>query len=174
MVAAGCEPLMMHRGGARTPPAMTLEQCLELARGSLSRLAPGEAQRAMCEGAVLVDIRAESQRRRDGVVPGSLFIPRNVLEWRCAPSSAARDPRVSDPDLHLILMCDEGYQSSLAAAALQQLGMPRATDLLGGFQAWRLAGLAVETHTADSETSGSGVGGANHRFAHEFGPVAQG
>jgi rhodanese-related sulfurtransferase len=124
--------------------AMTLEQCLELARSSLSRLEPSEAALAMCTGAVLVDIRAESQRERDGVVPGSLFIPRNALEWRCAPSSAARDPRVSDPDVQLIVMCDEGYQSSLAAATLQRLGIRRATDLIGGFQAWRHAGLPVE------------------------------
>jgi rhodanese-related sulfurtransferase len=152
---------------------------LERARSSLSRLTPGEAERAMREGAVLVDIRSESQRERDGGVPGSLFIARNVLEWRCAPSSAARDPRVCDPRLRVILMCDEGYQSSLAAATLQQLGLPRATDLIGGFQAWRDAGLAVEplkvdAHRSGAEEAGAEEAGAARAPGGEFGPVGQG
>ncbi len=100
-----------------------------------------DAFQAVDQGAVLVDIRADFQRERDGIVPGAVFIPRNVLEWRCAPDSAWRDPSVSDPDRRLILMCDEGYQSSLAAATLQALGLPHATDLIGGFQSWRSAGL---------------------------------
>jgi rhodanese-related sulfurtransferase len=78
------------------------------------------------------------------VVPGAAHVPRNALEWRCDPTSPHRDPRVSDPDRELIVMCDEGYQSSLAAATLQELGLPAATDLVGGFQAWREAGLPVE------------------------------
>jgi rhodanese-related sulfurtransferase len=90
-----------------------------------------------------VDIRAESQRERDGVVPGALFIPRNVLEWRCDPQSEWRDERVADPGRRLIVMCDEGFASSLAAATLRQLGLEHATDLIGGFQAWRAAGLPV-------------------------------
>jgi rhodanese-related sulfurtransferase len=167
-------PLVPHRRHRQDADGMTLEHCLEIARGSLPRLVPREAELAMRGGAVLVDIRSESQRRRDGVVPGSIFIPRNVLEWRCTPSSAARDPRVSDPDLRVILMCDEGYQSSLAAAALQQLGMPHATDLAGGFQAWRGAGLAVEPDSADAESSCAGGGGAEHGPQDQFGPVAQG
>jgi rhodanese-related sulfurtransferase len=91
-----------------------------------------------------VDIRSESQRARDGVIPHAIFVGRNVLEWRCAPDSDARDPRISDPDRRLILLCDEGYQSSLAAANLQRLGLPLATDVDGGFQAWRAAGLPIE------------------------------
>ena len=78
------------------------------------------------------------------MVPGSVFFPRNVLEWRCDPASPARDERVSDLGRKLIVMCDEGYQSSLAAANLRRLGFERATDLAGGFQAWRAAGLPVE------------------------------
>jgi rhodanese-related sulfurtransferase len=74
-----------------------------------------------------------------------VFIPRNVLEWRCDPRSEFRDERVSDPARTVIVMCDEGYQSSLAAATVKQLGLPRATDLDGGFQAWRAAGLPVAT-----------------------------
>ena len=98
----------------------------------------------MDAGAVLVDIRSEAQRARDGVVPGSLFIARNVLEWRADPASSWRDPRVADPSREIVVMCNEGYQSSLAAANLQELGLERATDLVGGFQAWRAAGLPVQ------------------------------
>ena len=94
------------------------------------------------DGAVLVDIRSEAQREQDGVVPGSVYFPRNVLEWRCDPASPARDERVCDPSAHLIVMCNEGYQSSLAAANLKRLGFERATDLDGGFQAWRAAEVA--------------------------------
>jgi rhodanese-related sulfurtransferase len=94
--------------------------------------------------AVLVDIRPPDQRERDGAIPGAVVIPRNVLEWRCAPDSDWRDPAASDPAQLIVLVCDEGYQSSLAAANLQRLGLPRATDLIGGFQAWRAAGLPVE------------------------------
>jgi rhodanese-related sulfurtransferase len=122
---------------------MGIDELLDQARRGLERLTPEEAQAAMADGAVLVDIRSESQRARDGVVPDAVFIPRNVLEWRCDPTSESRDERVSDPRRRLILMCDEGYQSSLAAAVLQRQGLPAATDLDGGFQAWRAAGLPV-------------------------------
>ena len=122
----------------------TVEELLERARARLARLDPGAARAAIDAGAVLVDIRAESQRRRDGVVPGSVFIARNVLEWRCDPSSEHRDPRIDGREHQLIVMCNEGYQSSLAAATLHELGLTDATDLDGGFQAWRAAGLPVE------------------------------
>jgi rhodanese-related sulfurtransferase len=121
----------------------TIEELLDEARGRLRRLEPAEASGAHADGAVLIDIRSEVQRGRDGVVPGALFFPRNVLEWRCDPSSPSHDPRVDDLDRALIVMCNEGYQSSLAAVGLQQLGFQRATDLAGGFQAWRAAGLPV-------------------------------
>jgi rhodanese-related sulfurtransferase len=123
---------------------VTAEDLLAEARSGLERLDPPAAAAALEAGAVLVDIRSELQRDRDGVVPGAVFFPRNVLEWRCDPASPARDERVCDPAQHLILMCDEGYQSSLAAANLKRLGFDRATDLAGGFQAWREAGLAVD------------------------------
>ena len=122
---------------------MSVDELLVEARAKLARLAPREAAAAMRDGAVLVDIRAESQRAEDGLVPGAIVIERNVLEWRCDPASASRDERVSDPSRQLIVMCDGGYQSSLAAATLQELGLPHATDLVGGFQAWRTAGLPV-------------------------------
>jgi rhodanese-related sulfurtransferase len=123
---------------------MTADELLAEARRDLSRLEPVEAASAVAMGAVLVDVRSELQRERDGVVPGAVFFPRNVLEWRCDPASAARDERMSDLGRQLIVMCDEGYQSSLAAANLRRLGFARATDLAGGFQAWRAAGLPVE------------------------------
>jgi rhodanese-related sulfurtransferase len=124
---------------------VTADELLAKARLDLQRLEPAEAARAVSEGAALVDIRSELQRERDGVVPGSIFLPRNVLEWRCDPASEWRDERVSDPSRRLIVMCDEGYQSSLAAANLKRLGLERATDLAGGFQAWRAAGLPISS-----------------------------
>ena len=124
---------------------MTADELLAEARQGLKRLEPGDAAAAMSAGAVLVDIRSEPQRERDGVVPGSVFVPRNVLEWRCDPASPYRDERVSDASRKLIVMCDEGYQSSLAAANLRRLGFDDATDLAGGFQAWRAAGLPVSS-----------------------------
>jgi rhodanese-related sulfurtransferase len=122
---------------------MTADELLAEARRGLGRLEPVQAAAAISAGAVLIDVRSELQRERDGVVPGSVFFPRNVLEWRCDPSSPARDERVSELGRQLIVMCDEGYQSSLAAANLRRLGFERATDLAGGFQAWRSAGLPV-------------------------------
>lgn len=123
---------------------MTLDELLGRARARLARVEATDAPRAMADGAIVVDIRSDEQRARDGVVPGTVRIARNVLEWRCAPSSDARDEAVCDPAKRLVLMCDAGYQSSLAAATLQELGLPHATDLAGGFQAWRAAGLPVE------------------------------
>jgi rhodanese-related sulfurtransferase len=121
----------------------TLDELLARARADLDRVDPEQAATAMREGAVLVDIRTTEQQASDGCVPGSVRIARNVLEWRCAPSSDARDPRLSDPARRIVVMCDAGYQSSLAAVALRELGLPLATDLDGGFQAWRAAGLPV-------------------------------
>jgi rhodanese-related sulfurtransferase len=125
----------------------TINDLLEAARGRLERLEPPAALAAQEAGALLVDIRSEVQREADGVVPGALFFPRNVLEWRLDPASGHADPRVRGPDVAVIVMCNEGYQSSLAAASLQELGFARATDLAGGFQAWRAAGLPVEPAT---------------------------
>jgi rhodanese-related sulfurtransferase len=121
-----------------------IDKLLEHARARLTRVDPAAARAAIDAGAVLVDIRAESQRERDGVVPGAVFIARNVLEWRCDPDGSHNDARVADPSRTLIVMCDAGFQSSLAAATLQELGHADATDLDGGFQAWRAAGLPVE------------------------------
>jgi rhodanese-related sulfurtransferase len=127
----------------------TIDQLLSEARARLHRLTPAEAHQRLDEGAVLIDIRAESQRARDGVVPASTFIPRNVLEWRLDPASPHRAANLARHDAQIIVMCDEGYQSSLAAATLQDLGIARATDLVGGFQAWRAAGLPLEESVSD-------------------------
>jgi rhodanese-related sulfurtransferase len=124
---------------------MTIDELLQDARQTLERVDPQQAAEAVRERrALLIDIRSESQRAADGTVPVARFVPRNVLEWRCDPASESKDPELARPDLQLIVMCDAGYQSSLAAATLQQLGLSHATDLIGGFQAWRAAGLAVE------------------------------
>ena len=122
----------------------TVDDLLARARAGLRRVGPEEARAAIRGGALLVDIRSEVQREADGVVPGALFFPRNVLEWRLDPASGHADPRVPGLHAEVIVMCNEGYQSSLAAATLQELGFARATDLDGGFQAWRAAGLPVE------------------------------
>jgi rhodanese-related sulfurtransferase len=121
------------RGGA-----MTIEQMLSSARSRLRRPSPDEASGAVAnKGAVLVDIRPESQRLIERSIPGALIVERNVLEWRFDPASSARLPIATHHDLRVIVFCSEGYTSSLAAAALQDLGLWRATDIAGGFQAWR-------------------------------------
>jgi len=122
----------------------TIAELLADARRRLTRLNPAKARQAMRAGAVLIDIRSDSQIARDGSIAGALVIPRNILEWRLDPASQQRHPHAPQLDDHVILLCDEGYQSSLAAATLQQLGFARATDVEGGFQAWRAAGLPVE------------------------------
>jgi len=124
--------------------AKTVDEMLAEARAKLERLVPMETNEAIeTDGAVLVDIRSDNQRANDRTVLNAVHIPRNVLEWRCDPTSPHRDERVADTTKRLVLMCDEGYASSLAAAALQELGHHDATDLEGGFQAWRAAGLPV-------------------------------
>ncbi len=97
----------------------------------------------MCEGALLVDIRPQAQRAHEGCVPGALHVERNVLEWRFDPRSDARLPEATGYGCQVIVMCSQGYTSSLAAAALQDLGLGNATDLAGGFQAWARSGLPV-------------------------------
>jgi rhodanese-related sulfurtransferase len=122
----------------------TVDELLDEARASLRRVTPTEAARAAAEGAMLVDIRPSEQRSRDGSIPGALTIDRNVLEWRLDPAGAYRIPQVNSHDDVVIIVCNEGYASSLAALSLQQLGLRHATDVMGGFQAWRAAGLPSE------------------------------
>jgi len=91
-----------------------------------------------------VDVRGDDQIRDHGGIPGAIRIPRNVLEWRADPSSPACDPRIANPDTLVVIVCQQGYQSSLAASNLHELGLTRATDLAGGFEAWQAAGLPIE------------------------------
>jgi rhodanese-related sulfurtransferase/mannose-6-phosphate isomerase-like protein (cupin superfamily) len=124
--------------------ALSIEQVLSAARARLRRLSPNEVYQAVANTeAILVDIRSESQRAIEGSIASALVVERNVLEWRFDPASSARLPVATDHDLQVIVFCSEGYTSSLAAAALQDLGLYRATDMVGGFHAWRAAGLPI-------------------------------
>jgi len=118
-----------------------IERLLDGKRARLERLTPAEALRAQEEGALLVDTRPVVNREAEGEIPGALVIDRNVLEWRLDPSSPDRVPEADDADRHIVLFCNEGYASSLAAVQLQELGLSRATDMAGGFRAWRARGL---------------------------------
>jgi rhodanese-related sulfurtransferase len=122
--------------------ALTIDEVLDRARTRLTRLDPAEASAAAAAGAALVDIRPAAQRASEGHIPGAMIVERNVLEWRFDPASDARLPNAGY-DLQVIVFCSEGYTSSLAAAALQDLGVHRATDLAGGFRAWQAADLPV-------------------------------
>lgn len=138
-MVAGAANLSRGAGG-RT----SINEMLTAARRRLDRLNPRKAHEAIRDGALLVDIRPQAQRRSEGEVPGALIVERNVLEWRFDPASAARLPQATDYDVRVIIMCSEGYTSSLAAVALQDLGLRQATDLEGGFVAWAAAGLPVK------------------------------
>ena len=110
--------------------------CSRRAAAGLDRVEPADLEAVRAAGALVVDIRPVEQRRRDGELPGALVIDRNVLEWRLDPSSPHRLPVASDPHRRIVLVCNEGYSSSLAAHTLQRLGLAHATDLCGGYQAW--------------------------------------
>jgi rhodanese-related sulfurtransferase len=139
-----CGPqLSWFRGEAGV--AEKVQELLAEARALLPhRLSPAEALEAQANGALLIDIRGDDQRRAGGLIPGAVVVPRNVLEWRCDPASPWRHATVRRSDQVIVLVCHEGFQSSLAAATLQRLGLRNATDLDGGFAAWREAGLPVE------------------------------
>jgi rhodanese-related sulfurtransferase len=118
----------------------TLDELLREARATIERFEPGDASAAAQEGALIVDTRVD---RSAGVVPGSLHVPLSVLQWRVDPESAWRNPHVGGLDTRLILICDQGESSSLAAASLRELGFTRVGDVVGGFEAWAAAGLPV-------------------------------
>jgi rhodanese-related sulfurtransferase len=123
--------------------ARTIDDLLAEARARIVRVTPREAAARVAAGAFLVDIRPAAQRLREGEVPGSLIVERNVLEWRFDPASDARLPEATGYDVDVIVLCSEGYTSSLAADALRSLGLDRATDVIGGFLAWAAAGLST-------------------------------
>jgi rhodanese-related sulfurtransferase len=120
-----------------------IDRILDQARARLRRLAAGEVPAALERGALLVDIRPQAQRDREGAVPAALVIERNVLEWRCDPTSDARLPQAVDEDVEWVVLCSEGYTSSLAAASLVDLGLHRATDVIGGYHALKAEGVLV-------------------------------
>ncbi len=133
----------------------TLEELLTAATARIARLEPLEAFAAAADGALIVDIRSHDSRRRDGIVPGSLHIPRTVLEWRVAPGSVSRNPHIAALEQRLVLLCDHGCSTVLAAATLVDLGFASAGDVIGGFAAWRGAGLPV----ADAPPPAAGLPG---------------
>ena len=125
--------------------ATTVAELLAEARAELVRLTAKQAHDEIATGAVMVDIRPADQRARDGEVPGARVVPRNVVEWRLDPSCEHRDPELARRDARVIVVCDEGYQSSLAAATLRRFGLD-ATDVIGGAQAWRDEELPLEPY----------------------------
>jgi rhodanese-related sulfurtransferase len=141
----------------RPPGARGIDEILADARGRLRRLTPQEAFGERAAGAVLIDIRPAAQRAEQGEIPGSVVVERNHLEWRLDPGCDARLPWVGGYDHRLIVFCMDGYTSSLAAAALHDLGLCRATDLIGGFRAWSAAGLPTAPAAAGTVTLAPGA-----------------
>ena len=132
-----------------------IEQRLAVARTRITRYTPAEAAAA---DALLVDLRSHDERYRNGVIPGSIHVPRSVLEWRCDPTSGVANPVVAESERPLILVCAEGYSSSLAAAALLDLGVRGVGDLEGGYDGWAAAGLPT-IEAPPAETGLPGMGG---------------
>ncbi|HYZ08445.1 MAG TPA: rhodanese-like domain-containing protein [Pseudonocardiaceae bacterium] len=128
---------------SRPPGSRSVDELLADARSRLQRLTPQEAHVAVTAGAVLVDIRPGWQRAENGDVPSALIVERNHLEWRFDPECDARLPDATGYDVQVVVLCQEGYTSSLAADALRSLGLHRATDVIGGFAAWEATGLPV-------------------------------
>jgi len=125
-----------------------IDVLLAAARAGLDRVEPAALASEVAAGALVIDTRPAEQRQRDGALAGAIVVDRNVLEWRLDPTSPAHLPGVTSVDQRIVIVCNEGYSSSLAAATLRQLGLRRATDLIGGYQALRRVGL-----TDDAEPS---------------------
>jgi rhodanese-related sulfurtransferase len=139
--------------------SVSVEELLAAARARIERLEPAEAAAAAEGGALILDLRTHDARKRAGIVPGSLHVPRSVLEWRLDPESPYTNPHVGGRERRLILLCDHGFSSSLAAATLVELGYERVGDIVGGFEAWIAAGLPVSRPTyrpAVGEPAGMG------------------
>jgi rhodanese-related sulfurtransferase len=138
--------------GERPAGARTIDELLARVRGRITRVDPVAAFHRMSAGALLVDTRPVEQRDRDGDVPGAVVVDRNVLEWRLDPASPDRLPEVTGYDLEVIVICNEGYSSSLVADTLRTLGLSRAVDVIGGFVAWSALGLPT-TAVSRSDTA---------------------
>jgi MFS family permease len=159
--ASGIWVAATHWASTPRPLRRSVAELLTEARARIApRLEPEDARRACVRGALLVDLRSRDERRRDGVIPGSLHIPRSVLEWRIDPDSGFTNPYVGGLDRELVLFCAQGFSSSFAAASLRDLGSRKATDMIGGFEAWRAAGLPVrelpEGDERDADLPGMG------------------
>jgi rhodanese-related sulfurtransferase len=141
----------------RPAGARGIDEILADARGRLRRVTPDEAFREQAEGAALIDIRPAAQRARMGEIPGSIIVERNHLEWRLDPECEARLPWVTGYHHRVIVFCEDGYTSSLAAAALHDLGLHRATDLIGGFRVWAAEGLPTAAAGAGAVTLAPGA-----------------
>jgi rhodanese-related sulfurtransferase len=148
----------------RPAGARSIDEILASARQRLDRVTPDQAFAELSAGAALIDIRPAAQRAEHGEVPGSVIIERNHLEWRLDPGGDARLPWVAGYDLRPIVICNEGYTSSLAAAALADLGLLRATDVIGGYQAWRAAGLPTARPEQRAVVLAPGAGPAYGRI----------
>jgi rhodanese-related sulfurtransferase len=144
----------------RPAGARSIDEILASARGRIDRLSPEQAFAEFCAGATMIDIRPAAQRAEQGEIPGSVVIERNHLEWRLDPESDGRLPWADGYDLRPIVICNEGYTSSLAAAALLDLGLSRATDVIGGYQAWATAGLPTARPEACTAVLAPGAGPA--------------
>ena len=136
----------------------TLDELLAEARAKIDRLTPAEALAATGGGGLIVDIRSTGARERDGIVPGSIHVPRTVLEWRLEPGGPWRNPLIGGLDRQLVVLCDHGYSSIFAAAMLAELGYARPADVIGGFEAWAAAGLPVAASSAEAAEP-PGMGG---------------
>jgi rhodanese-related sulfurtransferase len=136
MTRAQLPALASYRWDMTEDDGSAINRLLQESRRTLDRVDPADLADVQDAGALVVDIRPAEQRQRDGELPGALVIDRNVLEWRLDPSSRYRLSIADDPDRRIVLVCNEGYASSLAARTLQLLGLANATDLRGGFQAW--------------------------------------
>jgi rhodanese-related sulfurtransferase len=123
----------------------TVNDLLAASRRRIDRYPPNEIAAAVDAGALVIDTRCSEQRRADGAIPGAVHVPLSVLYWRLDPASGYEDPRLADPTRRVILVCADGYSSSVAAATLRDLGFGLASDLEGGFSAWQAAGLPIES-----------------------------
>ena len=137
----------------------TLDDLLAEARAKVDRLTPAEALAAVVSGGLILDIRSTGAHERDGIVPGSIHVPRTVLEWRLEPVGAWRNPHVGGLDRQLVVLCDHWYSSIFAAAILTELGYARAADVAGGFEAWVAAGLPVVPGPPPNHAELPGMGG---------------
>jgi rhodanese-related sulfurtransferase len=144
----------------RPDGAHSIDEIVASARGRIDRLTPAQAFAEFCSGATMIDIRPAAQRAEHGEIPGSVVIERNHLEWRLDPASEARLPWADGYDLRPIVICNEGYTSSLAAAALHDLGLLRATDVIGGYRAWQADGLPTARPEACTTVLAPGAGPA--------------